>query len=225
MSEDKGCEFAPSCLNCPFPTCLHELPGKKTQLRKRGKEPKRPTAEFYTGSDRFWPPRDIRFTQEQVFWLFQHMDIIREGNWPPRPSSYIEPNVQKSPSRHAPFEAPISIAAELLVRLENAGQDGAMCKLVYIYGEPVESIARHWHIPPWVAQQRIDRALHYCSGWKRKRTYRQGWSYSSWVKQRNYRAITGGGNPRSRVINPSRAEVSTPENPIITGSNAITTGK
>lgn len=146
----------------------------------------KPAKKPYSGSDLWFSPRDIVFNREQVLWLFEHLSIIREGGWPPRPTSYVEPNVQKSPSRHAPFETPVAIAAELLVRLENAGQDGAMCKMEFVYGEPVESIARHWHISEYIAGRRINRALNYCCGWKRKRIY-----YQRWTKQVNYRAIHG----------------------------------
>jgi len=124
-------------------------------------------------NDLWWAPREIYFTREQVVWLFEHLPSIREGNWPPRPTSYTEPNVQKSPSSHAPFETPVQIAAELLVRLENAGQDGAMCKMEYVYGEDEETIARHWHIDTYTVVRRIDRALNYCCGWRRKKKYRQ----------------------------------------------------
>lgn len=133
-------------------------------------------------NDLWWAPREIYFTREQVIWLFEHLPAIREGNWPPRPTSYTEPNVQKSPSSHAPFETPVQIAAELLVRLENAGQDGAMCKMEYVYGEPAESIAKHWHLPGWVIQRRISRALNYCCGWRRKKM-----RYPAWRKQNDYR--------------------------------------
>ena len=37
--EDKGCEFSPSCLNCPFPECLEEEPwGKEKFLKRRRAE-------------------------------------------------------------------------------------------------------------------------------------------------------------------------------------------
>jgi len=33
---DEGCEFADSCLNCPFPRCVYELPGgRQYWLKKR----------------------------------------------------------------------------------------------------------------------------------------------------------------------------------------------
>ncbi len=33
--EDKGCEMASSCLNCPFPSCLEEEPRGKARFRMR----------------------------------------------------------------------------------------------------------------------------------------------------------------------------------------------
>jgi hypothetical protein len=201
---DKGCRFAPSCLNCPFPECMEEHPEKKPALLQKElvRERRRrriiiPAGESYYKSDLWFSPRDIIFDRQQVLWLFEHLAEIREGNWPSRPTGYMEPKVQKSPSRHAPFEAPVGIAAELLVRLENAGQDGAMCKMVFVYGEPEESIARHWHISVEAVRRRIDRVLLFCCGWKRKNTYRQSWRYSSWAKQVNYRANLGEKTPVS----------------------------
>jgi len=37
--EDEGCELFPSCLNCPFPTCIREEPwGKERFLKLRRAE-------------------------------------------------------------------------------------------------------------------------------------------------------------------------------------------
>jgi transposase-like protein len=37
--EDEGCELFPSCLNCPFPTCIKEEPwGKEKFLKQRRAE-------------------------------------------------------------------------------------------------------------------------------------------------------------------------------------------
>jgi len=33
--EDRGCDMAPSCLSCPFPKCLEEVPWGKHKLSKR----------------------------------------------------------------------------------------------------------------------------------------------------------------------------------------------
>lgn len=125
-------------------------------------------------SNIWWPPRAIIFTREQVIWLFEHLPSIREGRWPPQPSSYdVETRVQRSRSRHAPFETPVAVAAELLIRLENAGQDGAMCKMEFVYGESRASIARHWHTTEERVGRRIERALDYCCGLRRRKVYEQ----------------------------------------------------
>ena len=36
--KDKGCEFYPSCLNCPLPVCIEEEPRGRQKLRKRARE-------------------------------------------------------------------------------------------------------------------------------------------------------------------------------------------
>ena len=33
--QDKGCEFASSCLNCPFPQCIYEQPRGRQRWLKR----------------------------------------------------------------------------------------------------------------------------------------------------------------------------------------------
>lgn len=33
--QDDGCEFADSCLNCPFPECIYAQPGGRQQWLKR----------------------------------------------------------------------------------------------------------------------------------------------------------------------------------------------
>jgi len=32
---DEGCEFADSCLNCPLPLCVYDVPGGRQRLLKR----------------------------------------------------------------------------------------------------------------------------------------------------------------------------------------------
>jgi len=35
---DEGCDLADSCLNCPFPDCIYELPGGRQRWLKRQRE-------------------------------------------------------------------------------------------------------------------------------------------------------------------------------------------
>jgi len=38
LRKDTGCEFAPSCLNCPFESCVYEYPGGRKAWLKRGRD-------------------------------------------------------------------------------------------------------------------------------------------------------------------------------------------
>jgi len=35
---DKGCEYAPSCLNCPLPQCIYDVPGGMPVLRRKQRD-------------------------------------------------------------------------------------------------------------------------------------------------------------------------------------------
>ena len=43
---DEGCEFADSCLNCPFPRCIYEQPGGRQRWLKRQRD--REMARLFT---------------------------------------------------------------------------------------------------------------------------------------------------------------------------------
>jgi len=38
LRRDTGCEFAPSCLNCPFEICVDEYPGGKAAWLKKERD-------------------------------------------------------------------------------------------------------------------------------------------------------------------------------------------
>lgn len=123
----------------------------------------------------WYSPGEIVFTREQTLWVLEYLRSMLEGQWPVRPTNYTEPKVQKSPSRHAYFETPIQVGAEMCLRLRKARQDGAMCRLRYVYDESIACIAEHWRISEEMAESRIERAFDYCCGEKRKGTYWQRW--------------------------------------------------
>jgi len=125
-------------------------------------------------SDAWFAPYEIHFTLEQVEWIMENMEELMAGVWPPEPTSYTDPVAQQHhATQHASFEKTIEVAGEVNARLENAGQDGAMCKMMYVYGEDIATIAKYWHLGNTMTEKRIDRALHYCCGWRRKGEYRQ----------------------------------------------------
>ncbi len=47
---DEGCEFGNSCLNCPFPRCIFELPGGKQHWLRRKRD--REVVRLFTGEGR-----------------------------------------------------------------------------------------------------------------------------------------------------------------------------
>jgi AraC-like DNA-binding protein len=38
--KDEGCEFYPSCLNCPLPRCIEDEPGSRQRMRKQARDDK-----------------------------------------------------------------------------------------------------------------------------------------------------------------------------------------
>ena len=38
--KDEGCEFYPSCLNCPLPRCIEDEPGGRQRMRKQARNDK-----------------------------------------------------------------------------------------------------------------------------------------------------------------------------------------
>jgi DNA invertase Pin-like site-specific DNA recombinase len=38
--KDEGCEFYPSCLNCPLPRCIEDEPGGRQRIRKQVRDDK-----------------------------------------------------------------------------------------------------------------------------------------------------------------------------------------
>ena len=101
-------------------------------------------------------------------WLIVHYESLHDGSWP-------EVRPEEIPSHggafhHGPQEIPCIFAAEISARIKECGHDGLLLWGYYEYEEP-----------PGDAR-RINRALEYCSGWRRKRR-----SYRDWVG-RHYKA-------------------------------------
>ena len=99
-----------------------------------------------------------------VAWVVVHYDSLADGHWPEvRPE---EIPAHGGAYRHGPFEMPCMYAAEISCRVKECGRDGAMLWAYYHDGRPPEDC------------HRINRALAYCSGWRRKRR-----GYSDWYRR------------------------------------------
>jgi len=128
-------------------------------------------------TDIWYEPREIIFSREQMLWLISWLLVLIEGNWPPNPqgSGYTEaPNVQHSRSRHAYFETPCQIAAEVEWRLKRTGIEGKLLVAEIRLGLMLEEL-----------QPESRRALNYISGWRRRKT-----PYRVWLAKKRYRKYT-----------------------------------
>ena len=125
-------------------------------------------------TDIWYEPREIIFSREQMLFLIEFLPLLIEGIWPPNPqgSGYTEvPNVQRSRSRHAYFETPCQIAAEVEWRLNRTGIEGKLLVSEIRQGLMLEEL-----------QPESRNALNYISGWRRRSQ-----KYKDWVRQQNYR--------------------------------------
>jgi len=116
---------------------------------------------------------EIRFTQDQVIWLLGILPLLRNGWWPE------SDDCQGSHSRRAYFETPILLAREIDARLEKTETDGAMAEGRYTLLKSYESLAKQYRFQYEEVVWRIEKAIKYISGWKRKRR-----SYKEWKEHR-----------------------------------------
>ena len=120
-----------------------------------------------------WRDRDKREKMLASTWLILHYESLHDGHWP-------EVMPEEIPSHggayhHGPQEIPAIFAAEISSRIKECGRDGQL--LWDYYGDRDEP----WNPAP-EQFRRINRALEYCSGWRRKRRM-----YKDWY-QRHYKA-------------------------------------
>ena len=121
----------------------------------------------------WFTPGEIVFSRPQMIFLIEHLDLLKEGNWPPNPngSSYIDPAVKGRIKAHAYFEIPAQYYAEVSDRLEATGQDGEVLQ------DEINSGLIEIDLLSRVARS----ALNYMSGWRRRKI-----GYALWNAQRKY---------------------------------------
>ena len=112
-----------------------------------------------TEEEIWYNPSRITFTTGQVIFIIDHLDTISPGSWPPNPreSGYVGGDRPQS-FKHATFELPCCISAELKHRLECCGGDGKTCLNYYQQGRSDFLDA------PAIAY----RVVGYCSGSQRR---------------------------------------------------------
>lgn len=127
----------------------------------------------------FYTPQEITYCRYQIQWLIYNLVGYRDGHyyteadtWPSeqRDSGYDNTPIQHSVRATAGFQKIREITGDVISRLERTGKDG---QILYLECRAAGDIVQF--------SQDARNALHYISGWKRKRL-----SFGAWLKQRNY---------------------------------------
>ena len=132
----------------------------------------------------WYSPAEIIYNRDQWIWIMSYLPDLIKRDWPPDPrgTGYIDaPIGTKSRTIHAPFEMVSMVVSEIEVRLSRLGKDRAVLEERYTNNVYEDDIAYDLKVPVNVIHQRLNSALWYVTG-KRKRM-----SYSNWKKQRKYR--------------------------------------
>lgn len=170
--------------------CLHpctglnsgtDKPGKIAQTSEvRAPAPAKPSGSLRVVPDKEWyAPWEITFHSKHMLFLIKHLELLREGVYPPDPyhSGYTDtpmPKKRKGKSSRAYFETPCQLAAEVERRLENSGLDGLLPQLLYTYNWSEEILAKYYRIPVEEVKHRAEAVLWHISGWNYKaRPYRR----------------------------------------------------
>jgi len=127
-------------------------------------------------------PKSIVFSFEQMEWLLKNLEELLVGRWPPKPPGVA---IAQGPSTHrAYFEVPCQMAAEVESRIDNAGVDGRLCVNYYTKDDSIKYLAKCFRCSMQDIDERIESAMRYVSGWRRKRIGYQEWRAKIWRKQR-----------------------------------------
>jgi hypothetical protein len=140
-------------------------------------------------TEQWWSQGDIRFSCRQCRWLVSVLAVLHEGHWPRNPLNpgYIDPPYRKKdPGRHASFEGPEMVAAEIETRMEACGLDGCLVEAFYGWNKDPRSLTRYFHMDERELAKRAARCVRYMSGWNRKRT-----TYREFVNHRKTEAACG----------------------------------
>ncbi len=124
----------------------------------------------------WYPPNQISFRREQMIFLIHSLPLLQEGHYPRNPigTGYVDNRLSIRRGRHnAYYESPAALAAEVETRLELCGQDGLMLEAVFCWGKKPEYLMRAFNLDEYKLMRRINSALAYISGWRRKeRSYK-----------------------------------------------------
>jgi len=166
------------------PIYKKEKPLAPAEARKQRAFRDSPLSSLYSNGA-WYPPHQITFRPEHMIFLIKHLPLLQEGRYPPDPigTGYVDaPIVRRGTKHKSYFEAPAQLAAELEARLEQCGQDGLILEAVVCWGKTTEYLMRAFNCDERKLAKRINSALAYISGWKRKQS-----SYKNFVQHKGNR--------------------------------------
>jgi hypothetical protein len=137
-------------------------------------------------TERWYSAGEINFKTEQVIWILENLAVFRLGIYPGRPDTADSMGAiggrRSGARRGAGFERACDINAEIEVRLKMTGFDGFLLEAVYCWQKDALELAVVLGMNLRDLQRRINRALKYASGYRRKK-----YSYKEYVGHRKVR--------------------------------------
>jgi hypothetical protein len=142
---------------------------------------------------KWFEPREIHYTREQVEWLYCYILTLRDGQYPvdPTMTGYQNAGWKASINTRAAFIGPAEIAAELDRRARHCWPDDDLLEHYYAEGLSLEEIARTHYITLEDCWNRMQRALNYIGSGKTPRwvdkkdnednVTRKGLEYKDWA--------------------------------------------
>jgi hypothetical protein len=146
-------------------------------------------------TERWYSAGEINFKTEQIIWILENLAVFRLGIYPRRPDTADSMDVtggrRSGVRRGAGFERACDINAEIEVRLKMTGFDGFLLEVVYAWQKDEVVLAAVLGMNLRDLQRRINRALKYVSGYRRKKH-----SYKEYVGHRKVRVNENVGKER-----------------------------
>lgn len=113
-------------------------------------------------SEEYYSPGAIKFTVKQALWLVRNLGSLRDGQYPPEASNYIDIPLGKKSGRHrAPFITAADLYIEITERLEKCGFDGLILLAMECWGETEAALAKYLKMPEWSIRKRRKASLGY----------------------------------------------------------------
>ena len=134
----------------------------------------------------------FKFTREQIEWGIHNIKLLKTGYWVPPPKGYADRVGHTALKNEAYYIKPEIIAAEIEARLEMAGRDGSMCKHYFCDGDDERTLSIDFGCPIWRVKRRIERAMRYMSGKRRKRISYQDWIRNGWKYYKKLKEVKDG---------------------------------